>query len=161
MKTVILFRHARTKSDYFGKDHDHPLDITGILDAKRIGKYLSENNQLPDLVISSSALRAITTAENAMIKGKWPCPLKLDSSIYRGEPFFLLNLINRQDDELSSICLVGHEPNISAFISLATARKKIKFSKGSMARIDFYVQRWNDVTMGMGNFCWQINPDDK
>ena len=67
MKSVILFRHG--KSDWnasYGSDHDRPLNSRGIKAAKKMGLFLSTKNQIPDIVISSTATRAKTTAQLAM-----------------------------------------------------------------------------------------------
>ena len=156
MKSIILFRHGRPKSSYIGEDHDRPLSPRGISDAKKMGIYLSNKNNLPDLVISSPALRAKTTAEFAMAEGKWSCSIELAAGIYGGLPSFLLNLAKKQDNFLSSICLVGHEPNFSNFISWSTGDDYKRFPKASMAKIDFDVEMWENIAMGFGSLDWLI-----
>ena len=67
MKSVILFRHG--KSDWnasYGSDHERPLSKRGVHAAMRMGRFLAEKNQIPDLVISSTALRAQSTAKLAI-----------------------------------------------------------------------------------------------
>ena len=72
MKTVILFRHGKANwNKEFLNDHDKTLAPRGIKDAKKMGKYLSQNNNIPDLVISSTAIRAKSTANLAMKMGNW------------------------------------------------------------------------------------------
>ena len=70
-KSVILFRHG--KSDWnatFESDHDRPVSKRGSKAAKKMGKYLSNIDQVPSLIISSTALRARNTAEIAIKAGK-------------------------------------------------------------------------------------------
>ena len=125
-----------------------------------MGIYLSNKNEIPDLVISSTAHRAKITAEMAMTHGKWSCPLKFDTGIYSDDLNFLLQLINNQDNSPSSICLVGHEPNFSNFIALSTSDTYQSFPKGSMARIDFDVESWEEIVMGYGRLNWRVEPED-
>ena len=160
MKSIILFRHAKTESCFLGRDHDRPLTEAGILDAGKMGHYLAEKNELPDLLLSSTAVRAKTTVDIAMNKGKWPCPLELDAGIYGGDQHFLLDLINNQDNTLSSICLVGHEPNFSNFIACSTGNAYKPLVKGSMAKIDFDVKCWENIAMGFGNQIWWVEPGE-
>ena len=94
MKSIILFRHARSEIGDFNRDHYRLLVSKGIEDAKKMGLYLSGKKQLPEIVISSTALRSKITADTAMEEGKWPCPLILEAGIYGGSPIFLLNLVN-------------------------------------------------------------------
>ena len=160
MKSIILFRHGRPNNGGFTPDHDRPLASDGISDAKKMGLYLAGENQIPDLVISSTAFRAKTTAEVAMAEGKWPCTLELNAGIYGGNPLFLLRLSNFQDNSLSSICFVGHEPTFSTFIALLTDNYHQRFSKGSMAMIDFNVKSWKEIKMASGCLIWQVDPDE-
>ena len=62
MKQLFIIRHG--KSDWgnpFQDDFDRPLNHRGLIDAKKMGSYLS-NYTHPQKIISSTAKRAITTA---------------------------------------------------------------------------------------------------
>ena len=159
MKSIILFRHG--KSDWYADydvDHNRPLAKRGIKAAKKMGVFLSELGQLPDIAVSSTAIRAKTTVGLAMDAGDWTCPLELDPTIYGGSPNVLLHLVQEQDDTLNIICLVGHEPNFSMFISMATHGRNIRFPTAAMAKIDFAVTSWKDVRFGEGKLAWLQQP---
>ena len=161
IKTIILFRHGESDWNFdFDKDHERSLTKKGIKATEKMGAYLLKINQIPDIVVSSTALRAKTTAEVAIKKGQWNCPLLLESGIYGGNPQFLFNLVKLQDNIFNSICLVGHEPNFSRFISLATDGEYISFPTSSMAKIDFNVKNWVEIIMGFGNLDWLVGPKD-
>ena len=154
MKTIILFRHGKTTNGRFNHDIDRPLSLAGIKDVRIMGLYLSKNEDVPDIVISSPALRAKTTAEIAITDGKWNCPLHIEKGVYGGPPSFILNLAQKQNDDLFSICLVGHEPNFSSFIAQATDGKYHQFPTASMAKIDFYFDKWMHIAYGFGKLAW-------
>ena len=85
MKSVILFRHG--KSDWnanYGTDHDRPLNSRGIKAVKKMGQYLLEKDQIPDLIISSTAVRAKTTAQLAIESANWQSKLMFERGIYGG-----------------------------------------------------------------------------
>ena len=64
MKTLFLIRHAKSSwDDPALSDKDRPLGDRGRRDAPRMGKRLAKRNVRPDLILSSSARRALTTAE--------------------------------------------------------------------------------------------------
>jgi Phosphohistidine phosphatase SixA len=80
---IILFRHG--KSDWnanYASDHERPVSKRGIKAAKKMGRYLSNIDQVPGLTISSTALRARNTAELAINAGKWSSDLVLEKKIY-------------------------------------------------------------------------------
>ena len=161
MKSVILFRHG--KSDWnalYEKDHDRPLSQRGIKAAKKMGKYLSKIQQVPDLIISSTALRAKTTAELAKSFGKWDSILILERDIYESSLNDLLSILAMQNPKFSLICLVGHEPTFSYFISEMTKINCGKFPTAAMARIDFQLQDWNELKLGKGSLSWLKNPKE-
>lgn len=159
MKSVILFRHG--KSDWnasYGSDHDRPLNSRGIKAAKKMGLYLSTKDQIPDLVISSTATRAKTTAQLAMESANWTSKFILESGIYGGSPDYLLELIHAQKNKYDSLCLVGHEPNFSSFISIATSQDYLNFTTANMAKINFDVDSWIKVQFSIGNLEWHQQP---
>ena len=123
-----------------------------------MGIFLSELGQLPDIAVSSTAIRAKTTGGRAMDAGDWTCPLELEPTIYGGSPNVLLHLVQGQNDTLNIICLTGHEPNFSMFISMATDSSNIRFPTAAMAKIDFSVTSWRDVHFGEGKLAWLQRP---
>ena len=159
MKSIILFRHGKSDWDAsYDSDHDRPLSKRGIHAAMKMGKFLAESDQIPQLVISSTAVRARTTAELAMKSASWRSQLNLERGIYGGSPNFLLELVHAQDEDFDSICLVGHEPNFSSFISKATHGDYLNFTTANMAKINFEVKSWLQVQFGKGLLEWHQQP---
>ena len=147
-KSVILFRHG--KSDWDAKyegDHDRPLAKRGIRDAKRMGKFLSKRSEVPELILSSTALRTRNTAELAMGTGNWDIDIKFEKKIYEASLETIINIIKSIDDKYNFICLVGHEPLFSNIITLIDNKKKMKFPTASMARIIFFTGDWRKVLL--------------
>ena len=161
MKTVILFRHGKANLDKdFSSDHNKTLTPHGIKGAKKMGQYLSQNNEIPDLVISSTAIRAKSTAKLALKTGKWTCPLSFNEIIYTGSTNDLLTIIQEQDDAFNSICIVGHEPKFSNFINHSTNNEQTKFPTGSMAKINFDILKWKFTEFKFSNLDWLISPKE-
>ena len=64
MKTLFLIRHAKSSWDDTAlSDKDRPLHDRGKRDAPKMGKRLARRDVKPDLILSSPAMRALTTAE--------------------------------------------------------------------------------------------------
>ena len=145
-KSVILFRHGKSDWDaQYDSDHDRPLAKRGIRDAKRMGKFLSKRAEVPELILSSSALRARETTKLAMEAGNWDVDIELEKKIYGASLEKILYVIKAQDNKYNSICLVGHEPIFSTIITLIDNKKKIKFPTATMARISFSAGDWKRV----------------
>ena len=158
--SIIIFRHG--KSDWnavYGKDHDRPLSKRGIDASKKMGIFLKKKDQVPDIVISSSALRAKTTAELAIKAGNWSSNFYINERIYGRSSDFLLELAKLIDGKHQSICFVGHEPTCSSFISLSTFHST-RFKTASMAKINFASKSWGEIEFGKGTLDWLISPKE-
>ena len=148
MKSVILFRHG--KSDWganYNHDHDRPLSKRGVRDAKKMGKFLSKKVEVPDLVISSTALRTRDTIELAVKNGGWSTIIKYEKSIYGASLEKLLNILKEQDNKYQCICLVGHEPIFSSFIEKVKGQSIIKFPTGAIGKVSFDTKKWNEINL--------------
>ena len=161
MKSIILFRHGKSEwNTFYDSDHNRPLAPRGIKAAKKMGVFLANKKQVPDLVISSTAIRARTTVELAIEKGNWESAMILESAIYGGPPTVLLSIAKAQLDTIKSICFVGHEPNFSMFISQACGLGHIEFTTANMAKIDFNVNNWKDIEFEKGVLDWLQKPKE-
>ena len=161
MKSILLFRHGKSEwNTYYDSDHNRPLAPRGIKAAKKMGVFLANKNQMPDLVISSTAVRARTTVELAMKEGKWPSAMILESAIYGGPPRILLSIAQSQLESIDSTCFVGHEPNFSMFISQACGLSHIQFTTANMAKVDFNVNEWKEIEFGSGTLDWIQRPKE-
>ena len=59
MKTLLIMRHAKSSwKEQDLPDHDRPLNKRGKNDAPRMGKLLKDEDLVPDLIMSSTAVRA-------------------------------------------------------------------------------------------------------
>ena len=63
MKKLLLIRHAKAEKDITVKDIDRPLKYIGIQDATFMAERLKERSLIPQILITSPALRTKTTAE--------------------------------------------------------------------------------------------------
>ena len=147
-KSVILFRHGKSDWDAkYDSDHDRPLAKRGIRDAKRMGKFLSKRAEVPELILSSTALRTRETTKLAMEAGNWEVDIELERQIYEASLEGIINIIKNQDDKYNSICLVGHEPIFSTIITLIDKKKKVKFPTATMARLSFTASDWKRILL--------------
>ena len=158
-RTLILFRHGKSDWDSDnGTDHDRPLAKRGIKAANAMGKFLTEVGQVPELAISSTALRARTTLELAQSAGKWPCETRLEESLYDTNPEAMLRFIAALPGEFQSVMLVGHEPTWSELTALLTGGGNVRFPTGAMVRMDFAAGTWSSVQPNSGELVWFVPP---
>ncbi|NIP29859.1 MAG: histidine phosphatase family protein [Candidatus Dadabacteria bacterium] len=158
-KKIFIYRHA--KSDWnaeYSDDHERPLATKGVRSAKLMGKLLAKSNQVPELVITSSALRAKNTLDTSMKEGKWKSEMKIDKNLYYGSFIEIFESLNEITDKYNSIMLVSHEPKCSSLCSYLIGGGDIVFPTAAMARIDYNIESWNKITPGSGMLRWLLQP---
>ena len=114
MKILFLVRHAKSsRDDPSLRDRERPLDDRGYQDALTMGKRLSKRGVNPDLLVSSPALRALTTAQVIADEIGYQKDVVVDERLYASSPHDLLALICSLDDKLNHVMLFGHNPEFS------------------------------------------------
>lgn len=150
-------RHAKSdwEADY-GSDHDRPLNKRGTQSARLMGRVLAGQELIPDLVISSTAVRARTTAELAIEAGGWGCSLQLDRSLYDSGPKTVLATAAGAPD-VGTLMLVGHQPTWSMLVwELTGARVEMKTATVAVVGAD--VEAWPDLEDATGSLISVLNP---
>ena len=146
MKTLFLVRHAKAVREAPPlPDRERSLDDRGLDDATMMGKRLAKRGVKPDLLVSSPALRALTTAQLiADGIGYARKDIVVDERVYASSPDKLLAVIGELDDTLGVVMLVGHNPE---FTELAH-----RLSSGitdmptcAVAEFSFDATAWADV----------------
>lgn len=159
MKTIILFRHGKSDWDApFGRDHERPLAKRGVRDAKRMGRFLTSTGLLPDLCLTSTAIRARTTMELAHEAGGWKSPIRATEALYEATPRSILSQLHAIDDSASTIILAGHQPTWSSTAEQLIGGGSVQMPTAAMARVDVMVTRWADVSWGFGSLIWLAIP---
>ncbi|PSN19645.1 hypothetical protein C7271_06250 [filamentous cyanobacterium CCP5] len=158
-KHLILFRHGKSDWDAdFANDHERPVATRGVKAAQTMGKLLAIAHQVPEAVISSSALRAKTTAELAIAAGSWDCDLHITDDLYETSLERTLKLVYQQPDALQSLMLVGHQPTWSELTQALIGGGTVEMPTAAMACISFEAANWRSVCFGSGQLKWLLQP---
>jgi phosphohistidine phosphatase len=146
VKTIFFVRHAKSSWDDTSlPDIDRPLNDRGKRDAPRMGKRLAKRDVKVDLILSSPANRAITTAQ--IIADKLDYKLKdivADDRLYPGDVDDLLNIIHKLSDKLDRVMLVGHNP-VLAELAHRLSSEITNMPTCAVAEIKFNAKLWADV----------------
>ena len=146
MKTLFLVRHAKSsRDDPSLPDRDRSLDDRGKRDAPKMGKRLAKRNVKPDLLVSSPALRALTTAHlTAEEIGYKRKDIVVDDRLYASSPDELLAVIRALDNKLDRVMLFGHNPEFSD-LAHQLSSEIVDMPTSAVAEYDFDTKTWSDV----------------
>lgn len=160
MKKVFLIRHAKAEEGSFLKnDFLRNLSPKGEVGAAKKALLLKELTPSIDFIISSDANRALQTAEifaNFFEYGT-EC-IVIEHYLYKDyEPEDLLQTINQISDEMESVMIFGHNPNI-AYAAIALGNKHIsEFPTSCVAAITFEENSWKDISLSSGKLLYLLN----
>ena len=146
MKTLFLIRHAKSsRDDPSLADRDRPLNDRGLHDAPMMGQRLSRSGVKPDRLVSSPALRALTTARLIADAIGYPRQdIAIDDSIYESSPERLLAVIRGLDDKLDRVMIFGHNPEF-AELAHRLAPEITEMPTCAVAELRFDARAWADV----------------
>ena len=151
-KTLFLVRHAQAESQGAGvKDFERNLLATGTSEASRLGKKLAEKNIAIDKVISSDAFRSAQTAKFICEQISFPIKeIIYNNDLYESSVRRLLSIVNKAEDNVENLLLVGHNPEISYFAEYLTGENIGSLPTAGMVKIEFEIQSWKHVSEGVG-----------
>ena len=115
VKDVCFVRHAKSNwDDHRISDFDRPLDKRGLKDAPLMATKMQELNLKPDLIITSSANRAKSTAdffrkEFHLDKDKF----LLKDELYEATPEDVYEVLRSAPDSASFVYVFGHNPTFT------------------------------------------------
>ncbi|MCK4841853.1 MAG: histidine phosphatase family protein [Methylococcales bacterium] len=116
-KELLLLRHGKSDWNSDSTDFYRSLKKRGKHNAHQIGEWLAEKNLVPDLIISSPAIRALTTAEivgEAM--GLAQDSIETDQSIYEASISDLRQILFDIPTSVQRLLLVGHNPGFEYLV---------------------------------------------
>jgi phosphohistidine phosphatase len=152
MKTLLVLRHAKSSwNDPALDDHERPLNERGRRDAPRMGELVREYGLIPDLVISSDAVRAQLTAEAVAETARYAGEILLDQRLYIASPADILSLLQTVQENAKTIMIVGHNPGLEELVEHLTGERQ-DLPTATLAQIALPIDRWRDLelsTQGM------------
>ena len=120
-RRLTLIRHANAEQDSDVRDFERPLSRKGRNEADEVARRFLERELIPDLILTSAALRTRETAEAfARVLGLPARLLQADDSLYLADGEQILVAIRAMGPRINHLMVIGHNPGISsAAISLA------------------------------------------
>lgn len=159
MKTLLVMRHA--KSDWnadYSRDHERPLNQRGERSARLMGRVVAGEGHAPQLVVSSTAVRARSTAALANQAGDWGAEIVLEDRLYEGGVDTAVD-VARSAPDVERLMLVGHQPTWSYLVSTLSG-EHVDVKTATVVVISFDIAEWSELTPGGGDLVAVYQPRD-
>lgn len=127
-------------------DHERPLNKRGKVEAPRMGQLLKEEEVVPDLIISSSAERAFTTAELVALACDFEGEFRTTREFYHAGPDTYLEVLQETADPFACVMVVGHNPGMEALVEQVTGQSE-HFTTANIAHVEFALDQWAELSM--------------
>ena len=152
MKTLFLVRHAKSSWDNQSlSDDERPLNKRGERDAPRMAKRLVSRGVKPDILTSSPALRAYTTAVKIAAEIGYPKDaIKINDNLYFEGIEGMLEVIHALAPEIGSAMLFGHNPTMTELVNGLANTDIGNVPTCGIVEITFDIESWEEVDEGLG-----------
>lgn len=146
MKTLLILRHAKSSWKQPAlDDHDRPLSPRGARDAPRMGALLRRRGLTPDLIVSSTAVRARTTAERAADRSGCGGGVRLDRRLYLARPETVAAVAGDLGGGATRLLVVGHNPGLEELVARLTGAAEI-LPTAALAQVRLPIDAWSELS---------------
>lgn len=160
MPRLTLLRHAKSSwEDPELDDFDRPLNPRGLRNLPDMGRRLARRENRPDLVVSSPALRAISTARGiAREIGYRDDRIVQIPALYLAGAEVLLEIVRGLDPACRHALLVGHNPGLTDFANTLGEIRIDNMPTAALLCVDFPGGDWSRVRPADAAFVYFDSP---
>jgi phosphohistidine phosphatase len=145
MKSILVLRHAKSsRKDPDLTDHNRPLNKRGKRDAPRMGRLLKKEDLVPDIIISSTAIRARATAEAVAKASGYTGDITFNRSLYAAGPQAYIDVLHDLSDDYVRVLIIGHNPGLEELVEMLTGEIHL-MPTCSMVHVKLSVDKWSDI----------------
>ena len=111
-----------------------------------MGELVREHGLMPDVVISSDAVRARLTAEALAEEAGYAGQILLDRRLYMASPADVLSLLRTVRENPQTVMIVGHNPGLEDLVEQLTGERQ-DLPTAALAQIVLPIEQWRDLKL--------------
>lgn len=166
-KRLFLLRHALAVNELSDGDENRPLAPKGKEDAQALGKYMLDNDYMPDFVLCSPARRTRQTLERLQSHLSFDNK-QMPNILYSGSTGDYLHEIQKCNDDHQNILIVAHNPSIYDLVRLLAAqgqdsvmqRLSEGYQPATLSVVNCACQKWADIQPVENELANLVSPID-
>jgi phosphohistidine phosphatase len=149
-KTLVLVRHAKSLHDvYVMADVERHLAPRGYEDSEKTANWVVHAGLLPDLIISSTAIRAYSTALIVANGCGYPSgKIQLNDGVYEAQVENLLYLVCSLPNKANTVFLFGHNPGFTDLVNLFCGAVLSHLPTAAAAVLSMHETQWENAGPG-------------
>lgn len=143
MKRLLILRHAKSSwGDSSLDDWERPLNPRGLRDAPKVGALLRTHALVPDLIVTSDAVRARTTADAVAKAAGYDREIVVEPRLYHAKPEDLIAVLQGLSDDAARAMIVGHNPGLEDLIERLAGEHQ-GLPTATLAHLALPIDRWS------------------
>ncbi|GAA3918677.1 histidine phosphatase family protein [Hymenobacter algoricola] len=160
MKTLYLMRHAKSSWSFDDlSDQERPLNDRGRDDAPHMGRALAARSIQLDLLVSSPAVRAMSTASLVAKEISYPHDrIQVIEGIYGAEVAGLLAIVRQLPDAAASVLMVAHNNTLTEFVNLLSPNQMPELPTSAIVCLKFNTEHWAKLDRANAEFYFYDYP---
>ena len=156
---LYLLRHAQSADKQIGQtDKARALTPIGLNEARAVGNFFKEKSLIPELIITSSALRAKTTSKAvAEILNYEVEKIVAEDRLYEATISTFSQILSKVDHQINSVLFVGHNP-VLTFFTDSIINQQNSFRPAEVLVLKSEATTWKDLLMGNTELLAKFHP---
>lgn len=163
MKLLYVVRHAKSSWKFSDlEDIYRPLKGKGYRNALEIAERTVARQIRPDLIISSPAIRAYSTALIfAGNTGYDMNKIQIRSSLYESSVNTILTELAAVPNDRNAVMIFGHHPSFTDLCLRLGGEGSVPsvLPTGAIAGLELAVDRWEDIANASGKILFMLRPE--
>jgi phosphohistidine phosphatase len=159
MKLLTLVRHAKSDWENDLTDIERPLNIRGEKDAPLMAMIAKSKLPEADLIISSPAVRAYSTAFEFAKALNYPLKkVILQNSLYHCGISEYLDVLENLNPDIQHAYIFSHNPGTTQFVNFLCNENIFNIPTCGVAHIKLDIRYWSEITRDSGKLISFITP---
>jgi phosphohistidine phosphatase len=147
-RRLLVLRHAKSSwADSRLDDWERPLNDRGRRDAPNVGHLLRRLSLMPDLIITSDAVRAETTAHMVAEAAGYAGRIVLSPLLYLATPDVMIEVLRTAPEPAArAIMIVAHNPGLEDLVGQLTGQP-VTLPTAALANLALRLDDWSALDL--------------
>jgi phosphohistidine phosphatase len=148
VKRLLVLRHAKSSwADTSLDDWQRPLNDRGRRDAPRVGEWLRDRSLVPDVIVTSDAVRACETATAVAAAAGYLGEIVVEPSLYHATPADAISVLKSITNQAARTALiVGHNPGLEELVARLSGEHH-GLVTAAIVELAVPIDRWSELDL--------------
>lgn len=130
-------------------DFERPLNARGQRDAPKMGQLLKDKGIVPEQILTSSANRALKTAELVALAADFSGDFQATRRFYLADPETYIDYLRDEAKDMhQTVMVVGHNPGMEDLVTELTGWSG-RFTTANLAHVTLPIASWRELRWGV------------